>query len=372
MKFMARKIRTIFIMLGNSCNLNCVYCLQHPLVHHQIAKDINPNIYGFIKQVAEENDGSSFTLQFYGGEPLLYFNQIKEIVENTKDISNIHFSVITNGKLMSDEMVEFFNSNNFGVAISWDGENVLKTRKFNAFDPAKPLRRRLMRLNNLCLTGVISSEVYPIQLLDSMQEVATQYYGLNGHSCSINLDEVFDTGFEDNCRYIIDDLDLDRIYNEMEYLTNEFIESISKDKQEQQKAERSTRNIYITSLVNQVKHYIDHTDEVLSRSICNCGNGYSTLNMDLDGKLYPCHNTSESIGTIKDNYFDYLPKVIRLDNTKKRMEERCQYCPVLGLCNGGCKLITDEVLDETYCNFKKVMYYPVLKCLWEYGEKING
>ena len=369
MKFLARKVRTIFIMLGNSCNLNCVYCLQHPLVHHQIAKDINPEIYDFIRQVTEENDGNSVNLRFYGGEPLLYFNQIKEIVEHTKDISNIHYSIITNGKLIDDEIVKFFNDNKVSVAISWDGKNVLKTRKFNAFDSTKPLRRRIMRLNVLCVSGVISSEMYPIELLDSMQEIVDQYYALNGTNCFVNLDEVFDTGFEDSCRYIIDDLDLDRIYNEMEYLTNEYIDSLSNDKQT---SERNVRNIYIGSLVNQVKYYIDHTDEVLGRSICNCGNGYSTLNMDLDGKLYPCHNTSEFIGTIKDDYFNYLAKVISLDNTKKRIDERCKHCPVLGICNGGCKLITDKVLDDTYCNFKKAMYYPVFKCLWEYGEKING
>lgn len=366
---MSRKINTIFIMLGNSCNLNCVYCLQHPLVHNQIAKDINPDIYDFIRQVSDENDGYKCSIHFYGGEPLLYYNQIKEIINNTKSIPNLNYSIITNGKLLTDDIVEFFNDNNVRVAISWDGKNVLKTRHFDAFNPKSPLRRRILRCNSLCLTGVISSEVYPIELLDSMQEVATQYYRLNGKCCSINLDEVFDTGFEDSCRYIIDDLDLDRIYTEMTYLTNEFIEKQSNNKQV---IEQSARYNYILSLVSSVKQYIDHTDDALNRVTCNCGNGYSTLNMDLDGNLYSCHNTSDSIGTITDNYFTYLRKILALDNTKHRVATRCKDCPVIGICNGGCKLVTDNVLDETYCNFKKAMYYPVFKCLWEYGEKING
>ena len=79
--FLARKVDTIFMMLGNSCNLNCVYCLQHPLVHHQIATNINPDIYDFIRQVSEENDGDICRLHFYGGEPLVYYNQIKVILK---------------------------------------------------------------------------------------------------------------------------------------------------------------------------------------------------------------------------------------------------------------------------------------------------
>lgn len=369
MKFLSRKINTIFIMLGNSCNLNCVYCLQHPLVHNQIAKDINPDIYDFIRQVSDENDGYSINLHFYGGEPLLYYNQIKEIVNNTKSIPNLNYSIITNGKLLTDDIVEFFNDNNVRVAISWDGKNVLKTRHFDAFDPKSPLRRRILRCNDLGLTGVISSEVYPIELLDSMQEIATQYYRLNGKCCSINLDEVFDTGFEDNCRYIIDDLDLDRVYTEMKQLTNEYIETVSKSKDG---VKYTTRIMYIESLIHAIKRYLDNPELVLSRTICRCGNGYSVLNIDLNGNLYPCHNTSTSIGNIKTDYFTYLSKLLALDNTKYRMTNRCKDCPVVGICNGGCKLVTDEVLDQTYCNFKKAMYYPILECLWKYGEKING
>ena len=33
MKYLKRNINTVFLMLGNSCNMNCAYCLQHPLVH---------------------------------------------------------------------------------------------------------------------------------------------------------------------------------------------------------------------------------------------------------------------------------------------------------------------------------------------------
>ena len=367
--FLARKVDTIFMMLGNSCNLNCVYCLQHPLVHHQIATNINPEIYDFIRQVSEENDGNICRLHFYGGEPLIYYNQIKEIVKNTESIPNIRYTIVTNGKLLTDDKVEFFNKYDFQVAISWDGKNVLKTRHFDAFDPKKPLRRRIMRLNKLTVTGVLSSEVYPLDLISSIQEVMDEYYNLNKKVCWFNLDEVFDTGFEENCRYIIDDIDLDRVYKEMTELTEYFIDTFANNKIAK---DHDLKIMYIRSIVQRIDYYINHTDEILNKVLCRCTNGYKVLNLDLNGNLYSCHNTSDVVANINDEYVHYLSKILQLDNTKTRMRTRCKDCPVVGCCNGGCKLVTDEVLDQTYCDFKKAMYIPVLEGLRKYGALLNG
>ena len=72
MKYLRRNINTVFLMLGNSCNMNCAYCLQHPLVHKALTREVNPEIYDFLEEVTNENT-RPLHLQFYGGEPLLYF-----------------------------------------------------------------------------------------------------------------------------------------------------------------------------------------------------------------------------------------------------------------------------------------------------------
>ena len=83
MKYLRRNINTVFLMLGNSCNMNCAYCLQHPLVHKPLSREVNPEIYDFLGEVAQENN-RTLHLQFYGGEPLLYFRTIREVVEEIK------------------------------------------------------------------------------------------------------------------------------------------------------------------------------------------------------------------------------------------------------------------------------------------------
>lgn len=85
---------------------------------------------------------------------------------------------------------------------------------------------------------------------------------------------------------------------------------------------------------------------------CCCSNGYSVLNLDLDGNLYPCHNTSESCGTIYDNYFTYLNKIITSDTSIRHLTNECKECSVVSVCNGGCKLVSDEARANTYCKLK--------------------
>ena len=47
-------------------------------------------------------------------------------------------------------------------------------------------------------------------------------------------------------------------------------------------------------------------------------NGYNTINIDLNGNLYQCHNTNEICGNINTtNYDDYHNKIVELDTTKK-------------------------------------------------------
>lgn len=59
MKYLRRNINTVFLMLGNSCNMNCAYCLQHPLVHKPLTGEVNPEIYDFLEEVAKRIPGPS-------------------------------------------------------------------------------------------------------------------------------------------------------------------------------------------------------------------------------------------------------------------------------------------------------------------------
>jgi sulfatase maturation enzyme AslB (radical SAM superfamily) len=68
----------------------------------------------------------NYYLNFYGGEPLLSFDSIKKTIsllnsKNKELNKKPHFSITTNGSLLSEEVIQFLNTYKFSVELSFDG-----------------------------------------------------------------------------------------------------------------------------------------------------------------------------------------------------------------------------------------------------------
>ena len=75
-----------------------------------------------------ENSGNRRNLEvdFFGGEPLMNFDVVKEIVAYGRDLEKTHdkkfrFTLTTNGVLLNDEVMEFANKEMGNVVLSIDG-----------------------------------------------------------------------------------------------------------------------------------------------------------------------------------------------------------------------------------------------------------
>lgn len=350
-RFLRRDISRIYIMLGSACNMSCSYCLQHPLVHGQLAREIDPQIYDFLEQVAEENQSGRITLTFYGGEPLLYFAAIKELVQTTRSRGvSCSYGVISNGRAITEEITDFFNEHDFSVTISWDGFNTDETRGFDVF-AIPELKARLLRLKNLGLSGVISARAYPLELLEAFQKLSDEYTAVQGAPLGVNLDEIMDTGLADRRLLAID---YNRIEKEMRLLAGLYLDNIVSGREN---PGDYTKMAYLEKLFQTASNFYLKHDGRLQRQTSYCGNGLTVLNMDLNGNLYPCHNTDVKTGSISSGFFAYLQKILA-GETLLRHREECLECPVLAFCKGGCKLVKDKT---EYCRLKRALFLPVLE-----------
>lgn len=359
--FLQRRINRIYIMLGNCCNMNCAYCLQHPLVQGQLTQKINPDIYDFLKQVVEENGDKIVRLIFYGGEPLLYFPGIKEIVEGLKNRKLLFsYGIISNGRAMTDEMVNFFNENDFSVTISWDGNSSHETRGFDVF-AQNEMKSRLLRLNMLGVSGVISSAAYPLEILEAFQKLSDEYQALHRYPLGVNIDEIMDTGLAN--RWLLN-VDYFRIEREIQQMAKLYLDNLIDG---QYKAEDYTKIMYIENLLHTARQfYIVHNGR-LKKQTAYCGNGLTVLNMDLEGNLYPCHNTSIKAGSIYSDFFDYLQNVLAGENVMQHRKQ-CLECPALAFCKGGCKLVQDKT---EYCKLKRALFVPALELFLQKGYELQ-
>lgn len=123
------KLTELAIILTDDCNFDCSYCRQMKEENYMKKSTINKTVDFFYPFLTRQ----SFIV-FYGGEPLLAYDNIEYAVslfeekkkigngkENEDGIKNIMYRMTTNGSLMTDAMLDFFNRHHFHIMISFDG-----------------------------------------------------------------------------------------------------------------------------------------------------------------------------------------------------------------------------------------------------------
>lgn len=360
-------VDTIFIMLGRKCNFNCRYCMQLSSDQKldKLPTEINEDIYDLFRDIAK-NQENPLTIHFYGGEPLVYFNKIKEIVKNTKDIKNIKYSIITNGSLINEEISNFLNENNFVVGVSWDGRQSIETRRKDVFLSNK---ENIFKIKNLGISAVLSHYAYPKQILDDIQEIDNLYRKDSNKHLSVNIDEIFDTDLTD--RTLLD-VDYKRVYREVKELTHltlsKMTNKLNVKDQNEFDSKYYARTVLFEQYINYIKNAVKNTEE---SEICYCSNGYRVLNIDLEGNLYSCHNCDTKVGNIYCNYYQIIENVRKTDLTPYFLKTICKDCDVKILCRGGCKLVNEKARKQTYCKLKRAFFLPIIEEIINFSETIK-
>lgn len=114
-------MKNLVLFLTNDCNLNCNYCYQFKnqrSMHFDTARKA-------VDFLALEGEPVC-RIGFYGGEPLLEFNLMKEIIEYSslklkKKGIKPEYSVTTNGMLLDDEILSYLAEWNVAINLSVDG-----------------------------------------------------------------------------------------------------------------------------------------------------------------------------------------------------------------------------------------------------------
>ncbi len=133
-----------FIVTGD-CNYDCAYCPQKKekkTINHYTIKTAVDFFYPFLE------DKDNIYISFYGGEPLLAFEQLEHAVlmvleKNKRGNKKIKFSVTTNGSLLTDEKLEFFDRHKFLLVMSFDGLAQDKGRKKGTLDQMVRVMKRV-------------------------------------------------------------------------------------------------------------------------------------------------------------------------------------------------------------------------------------
>ena len=131
---MKPQVHIAILCLTHRCNLNCVYCFENKDGNHELLYDTACQCVDKIIQEHCLKSKSALNLNFFGGEPLLRFDLIKDIynyVQIHYPAYDISFFVSTNGTLLTDEMKAWFSErkDKFCLGLSLDGDK--DTQNYN-------------------------------------------------------------------------------------------------------------------------------------------------------------------------------------------------------------------------------------------------
>ncbi|MFI5348102.1 MAG: radical SAM protein [Elusimicrobiota bacterium] len=114
-------LEKLFLIMTRACQLRCRYC--------PMTKSGRAMPEGVLKRGLElffAGEGTRLQLHFFGGEPLLRFDQMRRAVRIAEALrartgKQVRYLVTTNGLNLSDAMIGFFRRHRFTVVMSADG-----------------------------------------------------------------------------------------------------------------------------------------------------------------------------------------------------------------------------------------------------------
>lgn len=280
------------IALSEQCNLNCTYCNVDKLSKKKISGPLFLEEYW--KKRAEVKD-ELIKFDFYGGEPLLQWDIVKEIIEATKDEKNLQYFMPTNGLLLNNERVDYLNLRNVLVSLSYDGLWQKDQRLHHDGSDSSP---QFLAKTSL-FKKIKKIECHTMIYKDNVNLLENHLYILNTLGLNPDLTIVRDVGVWDKEGAEAFNLGFSQ-------LVNWYIENV--DSQE---------------MPNLIREYLGHILLNVSKNISvdYCGASETHFSFTED-KLLPCNRFKEA---------DTIAKIPEF----KKMEA-CQDCSVSKFCKKGC------------------------------------
>ena len=128
-------VKALCIHIAHTCNLNCAYCFASQGKYQGERAIMSLEVGKRALDFLIENSGSRHNLEvdFFGGEPLMNWDVVKEMVAYARSIEkehnkNFRFTLTTNGLLIDDDVIEFANKEMSNVVLSLDGRKEIHDR----------------------------------------------------------------------------------------------------------------------------------------------------------------------------------------------------------------------------------------------------
>jgi len=327
-KLVASPVKAMCLHIAHDCNLRCKYCFASTgdFGHGRKLMDFETGKRAIDFLIKHSEGRRNLELDFFGGEPLMNFEVVKQVVEYARGKEkehnkNFRFTITTNGMLLTDDKIDYINREMSNVVLSIDGRKEVN-------DYFRP------RVDG---SGSYDSIVPKYKKL--VDKRGDKDYYVRGTFTGKNLDfadDVFhlnELGFDQvsvepvvtdpKYDYALREEHLPKIFEEYERLALRLLEA---------KKNKKGFNFF---------HFMIDLDQgpcaIKRLRGCGCGNEYVAITPD--GDIYPCHQfvgmEEWKMGSLYDDTFD-LERKEYFARANIYGKEECLDCWAKFYCSGGC------------------------------------
>ena len=321
-------VKALCLHIAHDCNLACQYCFAEEGEYHGrralMSFEVGKKALDFL--IANSGSRRNLEVDFFGGEPLMNWQVVKDLVRYGREQEKIHnknfrFTLTTNGVLLNDEVMEFCNREMGNVVLSMDGRK-------EVHDKMRPFRN-----------GKGSYDLIVPKFQKFAESRDQQKYYVRGTFTHYNLDfsedvlHYADLGFKQvsmepvvappEADYAIREEDVPKICKEYDRLAKEMI-----------KREKEGRGF------NFFHFMIDLSGgPCVYKRLSGCGSGTEYLAVTPWGDFYPCHQFVGNEKFLLGNVDTGIVNTEIQDEFKccnVYAKEKCQKCFARFYCSGGC------------------------------------
>lgn len=336
-------ISSAFLNVTQKCNLACKYCFvcQQP---KEITYEVAQDAAKFLARNALES-GTRPSINFFGGEPMLrYKDIIKPLTEWIRDVygDSFELSLTTNGTLLTEEIMEFFDKNNIGMLFSIDGDKTTQdiNRPYHSgkgsFESLEPIIDLVLKYHpNMTFRATVDPPTHKELFNNYMFAVR------KGYTNSFFIPNSFSDWSDE---------ELEELDKELDKICDYYIEEL--------KAGRKPMNFNhfeeARAAINRIARLKegDFREAGKGQPACGrCGLGANRFaSIGVTGNLYTCQEMAENpdVGEffLFGNIYDGIDEDKRIQivnsfdsqNVVCSRKEYCDSCVKRRICDGGCSI----------------------------------
>lgn len=321
-------VKALCLHIAHDCNLKCQYCFAEEGEYHGrralMSFEVGKKALDFL--VASSGSRVNLEVDFFGGEPLMNWQVVKDLVAYGRSLEEAHhkkfrFTLTTNGVLLDDEIIDFANREMANIVLSVDGRKAVHDRMRplaggqGSYDLVIPKFKKVAESRN-----------------------QTNYY-VRGTFTHFNKDfaadvlHLADLGFQqisvepvvapESADYALVSSDIPELLAEYDRLAAEMV-----------RRSKEGKGFQFFHFMIDLKG-----GPCVYKRLSGCGSGTEYLAVTPWGDLYPCHQFVGQEDFLMGNVDDGITRTDIRERFKAcnvYSKEKCKDCFAKFYCSGGC------------------------------------